>query len=215
MLVDYQDQKYFDDGDVFKKDWWVNHHVWATLAMLMDWQLKRPFRILDLGCGKGSLVYHLWLLKIDTWGCDISKYAVESTPFPDIRDRLFCVDIRKGLGRWIDACFGAVLCFDILEHIEEEKLDYVISEICRVTASQIFIRMPMIDGDIKPDRTEEHPSIFTRKEWVDMFRKYNFEEAAVDDILFRIQMVDPNNQVYVPFHTFDTLMLNRVDVASL
>ena len=211
-MVDYQDPNYFDDGDVFNKEWWVNHHVWATLAMLLNWELKRPFRMLDVGCGKGSLVYHLWQLKLDAWGCDISKYAIESTPYPLIRDRLFIIDLRKGLDRWVDIGFAATTCFDILEHIEPKHLDKVISEICRVTHQTIFIRMPMADREV-PDPYKhgpaEHCSMFTRKEWVEMFEKHGFGEQPVDDVLFRVQMLDPNNQVYIPFHTFDTLKLMR------
>ena len=211
-MVDYQDPNYFDKGPVFDKMWWVNHHVWATLAMLLNWEFKRPFRMLDVACGKGSLVYYLWRLKLDVWGCDISKHAIDTTPYPLIRDRLFIMDIRKGLDKWVDIGFEVSTCFDILEHIEPKFLDKVISEICRVTERTVFIRMPMADREA-PDPhkhgTDEHPSIFTRKEWVERFEKHGFEEKPVDEVLFRVQMIDPNNKVYIPFHNFDTLKLMR------
>jgi hypothetical protein len=74
--------------------------------------------------------------------------------------------------------------------------------------------MPMVQSDEDYNKKyltslPEHVCFLDRKGWVEKFEKYGFQEWPVSDLLFRIQMVDPNNSVYQPYHKYDTLFLIR------
>ena len=90
--------------------------------------LKPRDRILEIGCGIGTVVYELSKKRYDVIGIDISGEAIEygKEKYGDIRLEVQAEETLP----YEDESFEVVLSFDLFEHIA--KIDKHISEVKRV-----------------------------------------------------------------------------------
>ena len=187
--------------DVYSKDFFEKKCLYikdgVSIKVDTSEQVKRiieifsPKRILDCGCATGVYEHGFFLLKsdIEVAGFDISEYAL-SHCIPEIENSLFLLDLETQAIPYPDNYFDLVLCFDFLEHLHPEYIDFGISEISRVCSETIFCRQPfcrfMLIGD----------------ELAKEFQKYNelsnSERLALinDDPLIFTTDPDPN----CPYH---------------
>ena len=131
---EYFDIEYFKPGiksNYAQEYTWQNEKakVEHKAAALRD--KLNPHKVLDIGCAKGFMVRALCELKIDAWGVDISQYAIDNAE-PDYKQRLKVCDIRDEALPFSPASFDAIYCDNVLEHVEDEYVDFVLSEISRV-----------------------------------------------------------------------------------
>lgn len=86
------DRKYGYGGYKYIK----NYHTFLAKNLIKDYNLDSNSKILDVGCGKGYLVYELSkLLKSkNVFGCDISRYAIKNAK-KEINKNIFYQDARK------------------------------------------------------------------------------------------------------------------------
>jgi cyclopropane fatty-acyl-phospholipid synthase-like methyltransferase len=137
-------------------------------------EVKRNFdntkTALDLGCARGYLVRALREIGIHTWGIDISKWAIENADKyakPYVKQG----DITTDLHLYKDQEFDSVFAYDVLEHIEKEKLDGIMKEICRITKKRFLLQVPVIDNG----RDKSHVTIQRADWWLERFLRYDFE----------------------------------------
>jgi cyclopropane fatty-acyl-phospholipid synthase-like methyltransferase len=101
----------------------------TNLEFLAQTNLLKPNdRILEIGCGIGTIVFELNKQGYDITGTDISREAIDYglKKYGDIRLE---VKAAEALG-YEDESFDVVLSFDVFEHIA--KIDKHISEVSRV-----------------------------------------------------------------------------------
>jgi len=93
--------------------------------------LKPGDRILEIGCGIGTIVHELAKQGYDVQGTDISRVAIEygRNKYGGLHLE---VQPAEGLA-FGDASFDIVLSFDLFEHIA--RVDLHVSEVCRVLKS--------------------------------------------------------------------------------
>lgn len=153
--MDWEERRSFYDKDYYDTDkkppyrewWWSDPSVWSPRAKAIYVALS-PKSVLDCGCAKGGLVKYLnSLYGIDAMGFDLSEYAIQTTPFPEIADRLFCLDIIRDPLPFKDSQFDTLVCFDFLEHIQYEQLQDVCTKLSRTAREFILIRQPIYDID--------------------------------------------------------------------
>ena len=100
-------------------------------AIAEHYPLPENPRILDIGCGKGFLLYDF--LKVipgaQLYGIDISDYAIENSK-PEIRDRLQ-VGSATNLP-WEDNSFDLVISITTLHNLHAYNLDLALREMERV-----------------------------------------------------------------------------------
>lgn len=108
--------------------WWFVGRRKIVLDIFERFSLeKSTTKILDFGCNTGVLV---GILQRDGWnisGSDISGEAIEYGQKRGIKN----LSVADGVALpYMDASFDAVLCLDVLEHIEDDS--FALKEIWRV-----------------------------------------------------------------------------------
>jgi ubiquinone/menaquinone biosynthesis C-methylase UbiE len=107
-------------------------------AMVAHYRLKPGHRILDIGCGKGFLLYDLTqaMPGVDVTGLDISRYALDHAK-EEIRDRL--IEGTASQLPFTDASFDLVISITTLHNLPCYDLDSALREIERVGRRDKYI----------------------------------------------------------------------------
>lgn len=106
---------------------------WAPVAQAMidHYGIKPGDKILDIGCGKGFLLYEISLLMpgVEIYGIDISNYAIENAK-EEIKDRLQVGNATKL--PFSDDYFDLVYSITTLHNLHNYDLDKALREMERV-----------------------------------------------------------------------------------
>lgn len=107
-------------------------------AMAEHYQLKPGSRILDVGCGKGFMMYD-WtkvLPGVEVHGLDVSAYAIEQAK-PEVKDHIVLGSATKL--PWSDGHFDLVYSLNTLHNLHNYELDPALREIERVGRQHKYI----------------------------------------------------------------------------
>jgi len=101
-------------------------------ALIKEYDLSEASRVLDVGCGKGYLLYELKALlpKINVSGFDASKYALANA-HPEVQESLFLHRAQDEYP-FEDGEFDLVLSLGCLHNLKLSELHIAIPEIQRV-----------------------------------------------------------------------------------
>jgi ubiquinone/menaquinone biosynthesis C-methylase UbiE len=107
-------------------------------AMALQYGIKPGDRILDVGCGKGFLLYDFTKVipGVEIYGIDVSQYAIENSK-EEVRDRL-----QLGSATalpWEDNSFDLVYSINTLHNLHNYELDPALREIERVGKQHKYI----------------------------------------------------------------------------
>jgi 2-polyprenyl-3-methyl-5-hydroxy-6-metoxy-1,4-benzoquinol methylase len=126
--------------------------------------------LLDVGCAYGFLMSRFNDGR-RLEGCDVSTWAIEQAErlLPEARFRQIAPD--SGLP-YDDGSFGAVVCTDVLEHVDAPRQSRMLGELVRVLApgGRFFMTTPNM-GLMRrclyrrPDRIEGHVGIRPMRQW--------------------------------------------------
>ena len=97
-----------------------------VLLELYAMKLYSPAKVLDAGCGRGDMAKHLHESGYDVAACDFAdalKYIPSEIPFYEVN----LIDMPFTANR-----FDAVICVDVLEHLEADDAKKAIAELLRV-----------------------------------------------------------------------------------
>ena len=107
---------------------------WKSVAknLIKNYDLKPGSKILDVGCGKGFLIYELLLLepKLIIKGFDISKYAIENSK-QEIKSNLF-INKAEDKFPFEDKDFDLVISLGVLHNLSLDNISKSLAEIKRV-----------------------------------------------------------------------------------
>ena len=113
---------------------------WEKVAKAMadHYGIKPGDRILDVGCGKGFLLYDFTLVVpgVEIYGIDISQYAIDNAK-EEVRDRLTVGSATKL--PWPDRHFDLVYSLNTLHNLHCYDLDPALREIERVGKKNKYI----------------------------------------------------------------------------
>ena len=144
------------------------HEVASLLAKTL-----RPRKVLDAGCAFGFLVEAFWDLGIESWGIDISPYAIQNTR-PDVRSYCHVGDIASE----IDGSYDLIACLEVLEHMPSDSAVAAVERMCRCTDTVLFSSVPY--DLIDPAHSNSRPIMY----WLTLFQKFGFEPDLLFDASF-------------------------------
>ena len=108
---------------------------WKSVAkkIIKTYNLKPGSRVIDIGCGKGFLLYEMILLqpKLLVSGFDISRYALTHAK-KEIRDKLFIHDVCKKTN-FKNKKFDLAISLGTLHNLKLKNLFPVLKEIERIS----------------------------------------------------------------------------------
>jgi len=172
----------FDYWDGSRDTGYGGYHYdgrWFEVARRMaeHYGLKAGDRILDVGCGKGFLLYEFTraVPGIEIEGLDISKYAVANSK-PEVRSKL-TLGSATSLP-YPDGNFDLVVSLNTLHNLQLPELEQAFREIQRVGRRSRYVLMDSY-------RTEEEKvnllnwqltceCFFTPSEWEWIFKKAGY-----------------------------------------
>lgn len=112
------------------------YQTYLAKKIIKKFKLNKYSKILDLGCGKGFLMYELKkiLSNNNIYGLDLSKYAIKNAK-SEIKEKISFYDIRKKL-KYIDKSFDLVISINVLHNLKLEEIESALKEIERIGISK-------------------------------------------------------------------------------
>jgi len=137
------------------------------LVLLLKSFVDKPVKkVLDVGCALGIAVQQLRLLGYDAHGIDFSQAAIDMR----VCDEVEVGDVRKI--QFPDEAFDLIVSFETMEHVPEEDIPQVISELHRVTRKYVFLTVCFSGG-------EGHLCVQNRSWWEEnLLSKFNYMEGT-------------------------------------
>jgi len=132
----YDEAYYADyDGSRYERsEQWLGvfrhfaHHVVRTL---------RPTRVLDAGCAIGLLVEAFDEQGVESFGFDLSEYAIGEVP-DALKDRCW----TQSLTDPIDGTYDLVTCIEVIEHLPASEAALAVERLCSATDAVLFSSTP-------------------------------------------------------------------------
>ena len=186
----FYDEDYFENGLVSKKSCYENYRWMPELTIPMADKIARYLNltydqnILDFGCSKGYLVKAFRLLNFQSYGVDISNYAINRIE-PDIVS--YCKLINDDNIVPFDLHFDYVMSKDVLEHMTIENLKALLSQY-KENCKKMFHVIPLgEEGKFRIDEyhlDKSHIQIHSENWWINFFDDNGWE---VEDFLYQVK----------------------------
>ncbi len=166
----------------FEGDYWIDrggmepkHYIEAYVWCFT----LRPGTVLDYGCGRGERVAAFRFLQMPAWGYDISKTAVGKAI--TAAKKYLSTEMYYGE-------FDLVVCYDVLEHLEQEELSEVLENIYNLAKKDVIFSI-CLENDPNFDKDSSHKIKQDRDWWNERLEREGFKIKSVPDIFpFQFQM---------------------------
>ena len=145
-------------------------------SLVRHYQLPLDAKILDVGCGKGFLLYDLlkFLPNSDLYGIDISEYAIRNAK-KEIKEKIVLGNATNL--PWPDRFFDLVISINTLHNLYTFELEQAILEIQRVGLNK-YICVESYRNEVEKANLlywqVTCESFYTPDEWKWWFKKYNY-----------------------------------------
>jgi len=147
----------------------------------INWkEFFKPKTCLIYGCGMGQRVYTMNKLGVDTYGMELSEYAVKNR----LHERVSQGSITEGTMHPKDL----VVAFDVLEHLKYEDLGHAIDNMIESTKKYILISVPVI-GNPALEIDPTHIIKESEEWWLSQFEKRGLKLIKTpDNFLYKEQV---------------------------
>jgi SAM-dependent methyltransferase len=136
------------------------------MSFIRDVYRNLDFRtVLDAGCGSGIVVRHFLSKGYVARGIELSEWIVQ-TQCPDLlQDGIVQIGSLEDLP-YHDNSFDLVFSSDVLEHIPEEAIPRVVSELVRVSRRDLFLSISLRPSSMN---NKYHLTLRPREWWESRF----------------------------------------------
>ncbi len=173
--------KDFFDGDRRHGYGGFNYHprFWGPVipSFQQHYNLNGSHSVLDVGCGKGFMLYDFSKLipGIHVSGIDISSYAIDNA-LEEIQPFVQVADVR--LLPFDKGSFDLVISINTIHNLEGEELAMALQEIERVSKGNSFITVDAYRTDEEKERMDAWnltaKTILHVDEWKALFKKVGY-----------------------------------------
>ena len=172
---DYWDgnRSYGYGGYKFIKGYWTN----MANKLIKDYKLSQNSKILDIGCGKGYLLYEIKKIipSIKIVGIDISKYAIKNSK-KEIKKYLFVKKAQVKF-KYKKDYFDLVISMGCLHNLFLYDLKKAITTINHI-AKKSYIMVESYRSNKELFNLQcwalTCNSFFSKKEWLSIFKENNY-----------------------------------------
>ncbi len=150
------------------------------LAHMLRWthtmkHMKNKYNVLDVGCADAPLAQVLYVNRFDTnyIGVDIRMTELEKADKRELKKKpkLICMDITKDKMPVEDDWANIITCFEVVEHIPESNLDFVLGELQRCVKPDGVVLLSTPNYDFK-HQAGNHIKEYTEPELRKYIEKY-------------------------------------------
>ncbi len=149
-----------------------------AIKIIKNFNLSNNSKILDVGCGKGFLLYEIKRLlpKITVKGFDISAYAIKNAK-EEVKEKLF---VHKAQDKYPfkNKYFDLVISFNCLHNLKIYEIKEAVSEINRV-AKKSFIVVESYKNTKQLFNLQcwalTANAFFERREWLWILKNFNYD----------------------------------------
>ena len=173
--------KEFFDGD--RKNgyggYYYNSKFWTEVVKDLNnfYKLKNGSKILDIGCGKGFMLFDFMKLNPNfvLEGIDISDYAITNA-VPEVKKFLKVGD-AKNLP-YEDNSFDLVISINTTHNLEINQCKKALSEMERVSRKDKYLIVDAYSNEIEKDRifawNLTAKTILSTNEWISLFEEASY-----------------------------------------
>ena len=173
--------KEFFDGD--RKNgyggYYYNPKFWTEVVKDLNnfYKLKNGSKILDIGCGKGFMLFDFMKLNPNfvLEGIDISDYAITNA-IPEVKKFLKVGD-AKSLP-YEDNSFDLVISINTTHNLEINQCKKALSEMERVSRKDKYLIVDAYSNEIEKDRifawNLTAKTILSTNEWINLFEEAGY-----------------------------------------
>ena len=173
--------KEFFDGD--RKNgyggYYYNSKFWTEVVKDLNnfYKLKNGSKILDIGCGKGFMLFDFMKLNPNfvLEGIDISDYAITNA-VPEVKKFLKIGD-AKSLP-YEDNSFDLVISINTTHNLEINQCKKALSEMERVSRKDKYLIVDAYSNEIEKDRifawNITAKTILSTNEWISLFEEVGY-----------------------------------------
>ncbi len=152
---------------------------WKPVAeiLIQKYNLNNDSKILDVGCGKGFLLYEIKLLlpKIKICGFDSSKYALDNSK-EEIKQNLFSLQAQE-IYPFKDKEYDLTISINTLHNLKIFDLAKALKEIQRVSKNS-YICVESFRNDLELFNLEcwalTCQSFFSPDEWIWIYNQFGY-----------------------------------------
>lgn len=166
-------RRYGYGGYKYIDGYWRNF----ALRLIKIFKIKSKSKILDLGCGKGFLLYEIKKIipTIDIVGLDISEYAINNSK-KEIKPFLKKFDVRKKLP-FSKNEFDLVISMGLLHNFKISEIELVLKEINRICKDS-YLMVESFRNDRELFNLQcwalTCQAFLDYKEWLHLYNKNNY-----------------------------------------
>ena len=173
--------KEFFDGD--RKNgyggYYYNSKFWTEVVKDLNnfYKLKNGSKILDIGCGKGFMLFDFMKLNPNfvLEGIDISDYAITNA-VPEV-NKFLKVGDAKNLP-YEDNSFDLVISINTTHNLEINQCKKALSEMERVSRKDKYLIVDAYSNEIEKDRifawNLTAKTILSTNEWINLFEEAGY-----------------------------------------
>jgi len=169
---------YFDGPREYGYGGYVYDGRWKPVAknICNYYNLKKNDKFLDIGCAKGFLVKDMLGLEIDSYGIDISEYALKNS------EKETFGRLHRGCATSLpfpDNSFDCVVSINTLHNLNKDDFLIALKEMIRVGKSSFFLQVDSYHNENQKKQFEDW--VLTAKHhdypkaWLELFKKTNYK----------------------------------------
>ena len=189
-------KNYYEDGiskgiSCYENYRWIPELTYPMAHKFYNFlKLGKKSNVLEYGCAHGFLVKCLNDYGVNTYGVDISEFAIKNS-LADISDKVTIIKNNNLINaikkfKFNKKVFDWIISKDVFEHIPQKELKNILNQMNKITKN-LFVIVPL--GDNSKYRIQQyhldktHIIIKNEEWWINLFEKNGFK---VEQMLYKV-----------------------------